>query len=176
MDIQRVFWLLLPVLLLADSKTAQTLTVCDALKALPKYRNRMVIIRGELLRTEEGTYLSAVDCQKPLVASGHTWEPEYAINLIPPDSPSVESSESFIASVRVDPASSKLLSRYADDSKTRIWITVRGRLETRLNFELVQWGDGKQRPYGDGHLNASPAQLVYEDMRDAVIRSSAPKK
>jgi hypothetical protein len=76
----------------------------------------------------------------------------------------------------VDPASSKLLNQYAGDSKARIWITVRGRLETRLKFELVQWGDGKQRPYGYGHLNASPAQLVYQEMRDAVIRSSAPKK
>jgi hypothetical protein len=136
----------------------------------------MVTIRGELLRTEEGSYLSAVECQKPLVVSGFTWEPEYAIDLTTPDSVLVESPELPVAAVSVDPASSKLLNHYAGDSKARILITVRGRLETRRNFELVQWGDGKQRPYGYGHLNASPAQLVYQELRDAVIRISAPKK
>src|SRR5690242_10788670 len=115
-------WILLVLPFLADSKTSQPLTVCDVLKELPRYRNQMVTIRGELRSTEEGTYLSAAQCHKPLVVSGHTWEPERAISLIPPDSSSVEHPESPAPTVKVDPASGKLLSQPAADSKERVWI------------------------------------------------------
>jgi hypothetical protein len=125
MHMPSLTWILLVLPLLADSKVSQPLTVCEVLKALPKYRNQMVTIRGEILRTEEGTYLSAVECQKPLVVAGHTWEPAYAIHLTPPDSPLVESPELPMPTVSVDPASSRLMSQYAADSKTRIWLTVR---------------------------------------------------
>ena len=169
-------WLFLAILALSDSKTAPTLNVCEVLNALPRYRDETVTIRGELLRTEEGSYLSAVECQKPLMVSGHTWRPESAISLTPPDSPSVGRPESPVPKVSVDPGSSMLLNQYATDSKARIWITVRGRLETRVSFEVVKWGDGTLRPYGYGHLNLSPAQLVYFEMKDAVIRNSGLKK
>jgi hypothetical protein len=175
-DMCNMTWLLVVFLSLSDSKLPPTLTVCEVLKALPKYRDETVTIRGELLRTEEGSYLSAIECQKPLVVSGHTWEPEAAINLTTPDSRSVENPESPVPKVIVDPVSSVLLRQYAADFKTRIWITVRGRLETRVSFDIVKWGDGTLRPYGYGHLNLSPAQLVYFEMKDAAIGSSGPTK
>lgn len=176
MHMPSLAWIFLVLPLLADSKTSPPLTVCEVLNALPRYRNQMVTIRGELRSTEEGTYLSAAECHKPLVVSGQTWEPERAISLIPPDSTSVEHPESPAPIVKVDPASGKLLSQPSADSKGRVWITIRGRLETRLNFELVRWGDGTLRPYGYGHLNLSPAQLVYQEMRDAAIRPPSAKK
>jgi len=124
-----VTWLFLALLALSDSKTDPTLNVCDVLKALPKYRNEIVTIRGEPVGTEEGTYLSAVECEKPLVVSGHTWAPESAISLIPPDSAFVEHADSPVPIVKVDPASSKLLSQPAADPKDRVYITIRGRLD-----------------------------------------------
>ena len=176
MHMPSLIWILLLLSLLSDSKVSQPLSVCEVLKALPKHRNQMVTIRGEVLRTEEGTYLRAVECQKPLLVAGLTWEPAYAIHLTPPDSPLVESPELPIPTVTVDPASSRLMSQYAADAKTRIWLTVRGRLETRITFELVKWGDGKLRPYGYGHLNLSPAQLVYQQMKDAVVQSTVKNR
>lgn len=170
-------WLLLAAAFLLDhSNTPRTLTVCEVLKALPKYRNEIVTIRGEILRTEEGSYLSAAECQKSLVISGQTWDPESAINLTPPDSPSVENREVPLSTVRVDAVTGKLLGQYAGSPGVRIWITVRGRLETRLKFERVKWGDGTLRPYGYGHLNLSPAQMVYQEMKDAVIQERPPKR
>lgn len=51
----------------------------------------------------------------------------------------------------------------------KIYATVTGRLDARVHYEMVLRGDGKVVPYGYGHLNAGPAQIVYEEIKDPVI-------
>lgn len=166
----------MPVLIMGQARIQQVTTVCSVLDALPTYRNQIVTIRGKLLRNEEGSYLAATECKRPLVIMGYTWSPEYAIYLTPPDSPFVENREDSHVEVKVDPTSDRLLSRYSNDTRVQIWVTVTGRLETRLKFDVVRWGDGRLLPYGYGHLNASPAQLVIREMKDVKVRFGPPRK
>ena len=71
-----------------EPKKLNTITVCELLTVLPAYKGKFVSVRGELFRTEEGSYLRDKQCPKHLITSGHVWP--NMINLTPPDSSMVE--------------------------------------------------------------------------------------
>jgi hypothetical protein len=145
----------------------RTVTVCEILADLQSYRNKIVSVSGELVQTEEGTYLRGKACPKPLVTSGHVWPS--LLNLERPTSPLVEQRDAVPSKVSVDPALESLSREDAENPSVHVWVTVTGRLETRSRFEMVLRGDGKTVPYGYGHLNGCPAQLVYQAIKDVVV-------
>jgi len=41
---------------------------------------------------------------------------------------------------------------------------------------MVLRGDGKTVPYGYGHMNACPAQLVYQEIKDVETKTGSTPK
>src|SRR6266545_2956544 len=167
-----LIWALMRTSSVAETprRASDILSVCSVIENLRGYRGKLITVRGELVRTEEGSYLRATWC-RPLLVEGYIWPPESVrISLIPPSSPEVEEPKQPLPSVHVDPRSAHTLTRKVRDEDACILETVTGRLETRVHFESVLWGNGKRMPYGYGHLNLSPAQLVYTRIEDVEVK------
>jgi len=138
-----------------DSKSGP-MTVCQVISQRDTYRDLHVEIRGRLKSTSEGSYLEGEGCQD-LVTDGFKWATS-AIALgygTPGKPPKIEPSDLV-----------KLQSAGPNDV---LYVTVVGLFETRIHFEMVTRGDGKTVPNGYGHLNASPAQLRYQEMKDVTV-------
>lgn len=150
------------------SPAPKPVNVCAVLLHLEEYRNKRVSIRGELLVHPHGTVLRMEKCPVPLITSGHVWPT--MIYLIPADSNLAESPGRVPPGFSVDRAWAPVLEKGSRERDARLWVTVVGRLETRRRFEIVERGDGKTLPVGYGHLNAYPAQLVYEEFKDVLAR------
>jgi hypothetical protein len=160
--------------ILASAKDARRpIGVCELLTELQRYRDKIVTIRGELVTTDEGVYLDE-KCPKPLVTSGFVWTNPIGVWLTQPGSNDVENRTSPAPETDVRPTADDLLKKYVTDSSVRIWVTVTGRLETREKFLMVLRGDGKTVPFGYGHMNACPAQLVCYQMKDVFVERRSP--
>ncbi len=158
-------WLLLVSLLgsvaPADKKDTP-LTVCDVLAKLNTYRGQRISVRGELLSTADGRWLVGRGC-RPLVTDGYRWPQPVSIVLTLPEGASKES-------VRVEDVDEGLRRLAGPDAKT--FVTVTGRLDAKEHYEMAPRGDGKSAPAGYGHLNASPAQILYEDLKDFQVEKT----
>jgi hypothetical protein len=170
-----MFALVADAVLAFAEETRKPLSICELFANLQAYRNKIVTIRGELISTDEGVYLDE-RCPKPLVTSGFVWGNPIVIWLTQTGSSDVENRTSPMPETDVSPIADDLLKKYATDSSVRIWITVAGRLETREKFVMVLRGDGKTVPYGYGHMNACPAQLVCYQMKDVVVERKRPPR
>jgi hypothetical protein len=158
----------------ASSQVAEAptpLSVCDLLTNSQQRRNTVVTVQGELIGTEEGLWLRGEKCPNPLVTSGYEWRNPVGIWLTPPESKMGERSSYPAPPVSPEwKAAKPLLEKYVGLLGTRVWVTVTGVFETRVQFELVLRGDGKKVPYGYGHLNGAPAQIVYFEFRDVEVK------
>ena len=154
--------------LLAESPGV--MNVCDVLANLQGVRNRVIAVRGQLVGTDEGSYLIGNRCQESLVTNGYQWPNPIPIFLIPPDSGLVEKPDSPRPKVVADRGLDAALARVEMTPGLKIWVTYIGKLETRERFEIVLRGDGKKVPYGFGHMNSCPAQLVYRVLKDIVVK------
>lgn len=160
------------ILLLASplaGQEQQVLTVCDILTSRLIYRGKIVTVRGELASSSHGSYLRTDRCPKPLLTEGFVWP--NSIHIAQPGSPDVEDRTAKDPTPKMD-GESRLLLKKAQ-STDRVRVTVTGRFETRLEFVLVQWGDGTVHGYGYGHLNLAPAQLVRYSIGDVEIVKDA---
>lgn len=110
---------------------------------------------------------------RPLVTDGFTWPPSIGINLEDRASPLVAIGQKGTPPAKIDLIDALHLEKSGPDDK--VYVTVVGRFETRLHFEMVVRGDGKTQPNGYGHLAACPAQLVYEEMKDVLVLPPKPR-
>jgi hypothetical protein len=155
--------------LFSQERAPKALTVCEVLSKLGEYRGKQIVVRGELIGGYHGGGLRGEGCP-PLTTDGYTWPSPVLIALTPPGSRMVENPSSPAPIVRVEPFDEAKLKNAGPEAK--VHVTVVGRLETRLRLEIIRSPNGKSWPYGYGHLNACPAQIVYEEIRDHVIVSS----
>jgi hypothetical protein len=151
-------WIMLLALLHAG-EGAPVLSVCDLLRAGPKYKGQMVTVRGQLNGTDEGLWLVAVGCS-PLKYQGQQWREKTAIFLTPIGSPLAEDPQDRAAGDR----SSNPVGKVEPVNSVGTGggeVIVFGRFETRNQFEIVRLNDGTAHPVGYGHLEMAPAQIVY---------------
>jgi hypothetical protein len=133
---------------------------CDVLGDLQRYRGKVIKVRGILAGMSEGLYLKpgkSEGCTKALIISGYEWH-NPMFNLTPPGSPLVEDNilgpHAYDRDDGIPPA-----------AQGEIWVVVTARVEAREKLTMVLAGGGRSVPYGYGHLNACPAQLVYSSIR-----------
>jgi hypothetical protein len=156
---------------LAAAEPPRPLSVCELLARLGQYRNIVVTARGELIGTEEGLWLRGEKCPKPLVTAGFEWQNPVGVWLTPPSSKMGERQSYPAPEVSPEWRAAKLvLEKYLGTPDAAVWVTVTGVFETRAQFEIVLRGDGKRVPYGYGHLNGAPAQIVYYELKDAEVK------
>ncbi|MBN9658996.1 MAG: hypothetical protein J0H49_12505 [Acidobacteria bacterium] len=147
------------------SQSSKPLSVCEVLADLQSYRGKVISVRGQLLRGEEGSYLTSDKCARPLETNGYTWKNPIPLSLLPGS-----------ADIAVSAQSRERLIQASANTDKAVWVTYAGRLETRTSFEMVHRGDGQVVPYGYGHLNACPAELIFTEIRDVVFGPSAAEK
>lgn len=172
--VYHVWPLLLAVSAVACCRGAELtkpVSVCDLLADPQKHRNKVVTVRGELIGTGERLWLRGERCPKPLITSGYEWPNPIGIWLTPPESkmgerPSYPAPPVSAAWKEAMP----LLQKNVGLPDRRVWVTVTGNFETRQRFEMVPRGDGKVVPYGYGHLNGAPAQIVYYEFWDVEVK------
>jgi hypothetical protein len=146
-------------------------TVCDVLKDLGRYNGKSVIVVGRRSGTMEGDWLSA-DCERKLVTDGFTWPDDISLAYVrnqtepPPPLPDRFKWDTKLVAAKLKEIqrTTKLRPRPENDR----WFAIFGRLETRLPLQAVRCGSkGELCGYGFGHLNTSPAQLIWPEDRRA---------
>jgi len=143
-----------------------TLKVCEVLSNRNSYMGQRIRIRGTLIESDEGSYLTDEGCPQ-LVTDGYAWPTPSLIALKYQERPTSQDVKQSRSTITKELADSEILKIVKNGAK--IHVTVIGRLETRPHFEMVLRGDGKMLPNGYGHLNACPAQIVYQEIRDMEI-------
>jgi hypothetical protein len=167
--------LILFALLLTLGCTAQptkdnVLSACDVLTHLQDYRGKEILVRGILRSTDEGLYLvpaGAEKCLHTLDVSGYEWR-DPVFNLVQPGSPMVERPD-------LRPHTYVPIPEVPVGSRRERWVIVSARVESREHLTMVLIGNrGQTVPYGYGHLNRRPAQLVYNKVESAFPLQNEP--
>jgi hypothetical protein len=161
--------LILSVFLRGQAKSPEPLTVCEVLSNLSSYRGQRISIRGEHVGGDEGSYLIGDGCRQ-LVTDGYSWPTPSPIALTSAGRSRSQNSRSSTPTITIEQVDTERLKAAGPGAK--VYVTVTGRLETRVHFEMVLRGDGQVLPYGYGHLSACPAQIVYEEIKDFTIVSA----
>lgn len=139
------------------------LTLCEVLADLKSNNGRIVSLVGRLTNTDEGAWLSADNCPNAHVTADFIW-PNMVWLREDPSLPSL-ASKGAIDARRLDEAFVKAKEAAKLRGPNDRWAIVQGIFETRERLETVLSLDGKTvRGYGYGHLNAAPAQLVFNKM------------
>ena len=154
-----------------QTQDVAVLTVCDVMKDLPAYKGKTVIVVGRSKGTMEGSWLDQ-NCPEKLITDGYEWSTSISLSYGRTDSPPPALPADFHWDKEV------LGQRLAEVQKTTVlevlpkyhysdeWIAVYGRLESLFLVDgmlkpNVRIAPGMGHPAGFGHLNISPAQLVW---------------
>lgn len=131
--------------------------VCDVLRDPLRYDGELIQIRGEVVGTEEGSWLKGFDCPGVLKTDGYVWDSLISLDL--PGNPlqihQVDFEHDFTADRRLE-QKYRLLRRKLPDKC--IALTYTGLFETRKEWQRMMNG----KPRGFGHLNAAPGALIIK--------------
>jgi hypothetical protein len=160
-----VFICFVSPVLSAQSQAAapRILTVCDVLSKPLFYDGELVRIRGEVVGTDEGTWLKGEECPGVMVTDGYVWSSVISIEFpgthfqIHP----VDFEYDFSLLQRLTPRYKKLRRRLPD--RCIAW-TYTGMFETRKEWSKMMNGN----PRGFGHLGGAPGELIIKSEDDVA--------
>lgn len=154
---------------LPDAASLEVIPLCSLFQNLSNWKGKRVAVQGEFVSTMEGWWISG-NCQGAFVTDGYRWP--VLINLGVPAYHSKETAELYQAKW---PAVSKgeNLKSMPDAIKT---VTFVGTLRVRSDYHVTCIPDGSYRAFGYGHMNAAPAELIVESIRNFELspRLDAP--
>jgi len=164
-----------------------TVSVCELFKDLRSYAGKMVSVRG-LLYSGRETFALGGPCESRFTTRYSPATPAF---------PSVAQRQlEYVWPAAVDLADAAMVTRgeepvdfqtddemvnqaYARNNseqarlggaeKTRVWVTVVGKLRVRDHYDVVQIADGTWLGIGYGHLGMYPGQLVIKTMADPLV-------
>lgn len=152
------------------------LSVCDVLARTRELNHQLVAVRGVQLASEEGTWLTGVNCSKPLITDGYQWPSTVWLEL----RTSIRRAAGFnLERYRLH---SKLIlamisKQRHDTERDRVWLTYVGRLEAYDNLsEHVVHDSTGARGFGFGHMNAAPVMLIVSDVKDLYVEPASASK
>lgn len=156
---------MLPSVGFADSTIVPVFTVCEALKGLSALKGSVVVVVGRNAATSEGSWLDQ-NCEEKLMTGEYEWSTSSSLAYVMNQTPSAPT---LPKGFRWDNAT--LGRKLAEIKKTTSlrdadrWLAVYGRVETHFPIDSsiypnIRTGNGGH-PAGFGHLNGSPAQLVW---------------
>jgi ankyrin repeat protein len=159
----------LKVQALPEVDSLEVIPVCALFQNLSKWKGKRVAVRGEFVSTMEGWWISG-NCQGVFITDGYRWP--VLINLGVPAYHSKETAELYQARW---PAVSKgeNFKGMPDAIKT---VTFVGTLRVRPDYHVTCIPDGTYRAFGYGHMNAAPAELIVDSIRNFELspRLDAP--
>jgi hypothetical protein len=134
-------------------------TVCHVLQNLTLYDGKIIQIRGEW----RGRHIEE-QCQTPLQTDSHKWP--NAILLIYPNNLHEEYGDKPV-NWTFGPNEAETSFRELMRFNGPVHATIIGRLDARAKL-LPSPNGGPPVPFGYGHLNAFPAQIVMKEIKDIV--------
>ncbi|HUI56977.1 MAG TPA: hypothetical protein VLY04_18505 [Bryobacteraceae bacterium] len=170
--------MVVPGLILGQTPETPVLTVCDVMKDLPAHKQKTVIVVGRSKGTMEGSWLDQ-DCATKLITFGYEWSTSISLSYVvqqtapAPVLPKGFHWDKTLLNQKLDEVRRttvlEVLPQYHYSDE---WIAVYGRLETYFPVDSalkpygfvkpnVRIAPGMGHPAGFGHLNGSPAQLVW---------------
>ena len=157
---------------LLGASRQSSVTVCEVLANPLKFDGRMILLRGEIIGTDEGAWMTESGCPTPFITGEYVWPSSVYLqgNL---------SSKQILHAVKFrydytahQRATTKVdyLRRQYPGRELR-WI-YEGLFETRRDWEpfLIRYPNGTFRYLGFGHLNEAPAQLITKAIHDVSLR------
>ncbi len=157
---------------LAQTDESKTLSVCDVLARLPDLKGKEIAVRGMWFDTDESLWLVPQDlrCPRELITDGFIWN--NSIHLVEARAPLYR--ENPNAQLELN---RKLSVADAQPERYFVMITLIGTLEARVPPLVVRSPDGVVTGYGFGHLNISPAELIYTRFTDVrLVEEKHPPK
>ena len=143
---------------LPDPSTLPVTPICDLFQNLPAWKGKRVAVRGELVGTMEGTWISG-RCKGGFVTNGYRWPVFLTFG---------ERAHYSTETARVDatkwpsvPEGEETLEGRYSVVKTATFV---GLLRMRSEYSAVCREDGSYITNGFGHLNGAAAELVVESV------------
>jgi hypothetical protein len=139
------------------------LTVCDLISSRAQYHSQVVAVRGKFEVSEHGEVLRGEGCRTQVNTKGHVWP--NALALLPAQG----KERSLFDRKSIDQTLGSLQSLSPAPGKT-IYITLTGRVETRLDFDVFKLAGGKSSADGFGHAGQFPILLWYRSAKELSYR------
>ena len=137
-------------------------TVCEALKNRKLYNGKMIAVIGLWSPTDEGFWI-VDECVQKIRTGDYVWSDDISLEY-DPSAPSAFRGEMPLDIVVTGKEIEEMKGRIKSRTDKVEWAVVYGRFETREELQTVVAGDGKTvYGAGFGHLNGSPARVVYKD-------------
>ncbi len=141
-------------------KPLEPVTVCDVINDRAFYNGKTVAVIGRWLPTDEGFWL-ADDCVTQIKTGDYVWGNDVSLEY--DSSAATALTQGFrLNKATVKKKIAEMKSRLKPSSEKIQWAVVYGRVETQEQLKTALAGDGKSIfGLGYGHLDGSPAQVVY---------------
>jgi len=153
-------FLLLSLPVVAQRKENKTLTVCDVLEHLQRYRGKEIAVRGELRTGPEEAAVYGTNCNRNFMTDWHVWP--NALWLIPAGSRLAEEPVTLKLDHQVIRAMNEKIDQERASGKVgAVTMTIVGKLEAKRRYFGGPAASGSWVGNGYGHLNAYPAQIVF---------------
>lgn len=148
----------------------EKVTVCDVLANPLKYNEKVILLEGEIVGTDEGVWLTAKGCPTQFITGRYVW-PNSIFLQHPTDKHNLHKADftyDYVAEKHFFAESDKLEKK--NPSKKLRWV-YEGLFETRTDWESALATDrsGAKRYVGFGHLSEAPAQLIVKAIRGVKL-------
>jgi|SRR5665213_2099720 len=167
--LRKGIWTLAIVVAAAQGAEPQVISVCEALTHPELYDHKLVAIRGIEVAGMEGGWLKGQSCDKAFITNGYIWPSMVWLEMSRSarEAAGIQAKELKSSLKRMD---AELKKKGFNSHRDRLVITYVGFLQLYDDSTQEYHPDSRStRANGFGHLNASPAQVIVEDVKDAVI-------
>jgi ankyrin repeat protein len=151
---------------LPDPSTLSVIPICDLFQNLSAWKGKRIAVRGELVGTMEGTWISG-RCTGEFVTDGYRW-PVFLTFGQPPYY-STETAKLHKTKWPAVPEREEALEGKFSVVKTATFV---GLLRMRSEYTAVCGADGSYRANGFGHLGAAAAELIVESVSNFHLSPS----
>lgn len=146
----------LSVKALPDPGTLPVIPICDLFQNLSAWKGKRIAVRGELVGTMEGTWISG-RCRGGFVTNGYRW-PVF-LTFVESAYYSSETAKLYATKWPPVPEAEEALEGRFSVVKTATFV---GLLRMRSEYSAVCREDGSYVTNGFGHLNGAAAELAVE--------------
>jgi hypothetical protein len=146
-------------------------SVCQVLAAPQAFNGKVVRLRGAVMETDEGSFLSGERlCPNVYKADGHRWLSLVA--RVDPGNPQRLHDPHFAYDARSEagPSARYVLLRKTHPDRCILW-TEAGLFETRTDWSTsrITYPDGSSKYAGFGNDGIAPAQLLLKSVVDVEV-------
>lgn len=143
-------------------KPIEIVTVCEVINNRSFYNGKVLAVVGSYYGGYHGRWLSD-ECTNQIRTGNHVWDNSIWMEYDSSSKTSFPNGVKFDDSI-VKKKIAEMKQRLKPSDEKVQWAIVFGQIETKEELEIGYALDGKSiNPFGYGHLNESPAQIVFKE-------------